>query len=65
MIVLFIFFLVYIVYCSVGVKDGRVTDAQMTASSVYRNDYAPGQGRLDYQGNSNPYRSGSWSAAIR
>ena len=52
---------VYVDYCSVGLKDGRVTNAQMTASSELNNHHAAHQGRLNYQGSLN--RSGAWSAA--
>ena len=45
-----------------GVKDRRVTDAQMTASNQFDANHVAHQGRLDYQGSSNPFRSGSWSA---
>ena len=66
MIVLFkIFFSVYANYCSVGVKDRRVADAQMTASNVFGSQYAASQGKLDHQGSSNLFLSGSWSAATR
>ena len=58
-----VFLSVYVDYCSVGVKDRRVTDAQMTASSIYNNQHAAYQGRLDYQGSSNPFRSAAWVSA--
>ena len=54
------FILIYAVaaeYCGVGLKDGRLPDAAITASSQWDGHHAPAQARLDFRGN-----SGSWSA---
>ena len=44
-------------YCGVGLRDGRIPDGAITASSIHDSYHASAQARLDYTGN-----SGSWSA---
>ena len=39
-------------YCGVGLRDGRIPDGAITASSMYDPNHAPAQARLDYTGNS-------------
>ena len=41
-------------------ENGAITDAQISASSVWSSTHAASQGRLNYQANSS--HSGSWSA---
>ena len=42
-----------------GMKNGAISDWQITASSQYNPDYAPFQGRLDFT----KWKAGSWSAS--
>ena len=42
-----------------GMKDGAISDAQITASSQYDSNYAPFHGRLDFT----KRKGGSWSAS--
>ena len=50
-------FAVMVNYCGVGLRDGRIHDEAITASSMYDSNHAPAQARLDYTEN-----IGSWSS---
>ena len=44
---------------AMGMKDGAISDGQITASSQYDSNHAPFQGRLDFT----KWKGGSWSAS--
>ena len=50
-------FAVVVDYCGVGLRDGRIPDGAITASSMHDSNHVPAHARLDYTEN-----SGSWSA---
>ena len=55
--IVFLFDIVVVVdYCGVGLRDGRIPDGAITASSMFNSGHAPAQARLDSMG------SGSWSS---
>jgi len=47
-------------YCGVGLKDGRIEDQDISASSTYDNRYSPQNARLDKQQTGSQF--GGWLA---